>query len=74
MREAFRDKGVEVSAWARRNGFNIQLVHMILRGERKCERGQSHRIAVLLGLKDASLPDIDERLGGTPSLRNADHG
>jgi len=62
--------GANMSDWARRNGFSIKLVHEILSGRRSCVRGQSHRIAVMLGLKDGDLPDIDERLGGTPSLKN----
>ncbi len=44
-------KGVSVSAWAVANGFNPNLVIMILSGQRKPLRGQSHNIAVKLGIK-----------------------
>ena len=44
-------KGVSVSAWAVANGFNPGLVLMILNGHRRPTRGQSHNIAVKLGIK-----------------------
>lgn len=44
-------KGVSVAAWAMANGFNPNLVHLILTGQRKPTRGQSHNIAVKLGIK-----------------------
>jgi gp16 family phage-associated protein len=49
--KSFRDEGVNVRAWAIEHGFNPGLVYSILRGERKCLRGQSHDVAVALGLK-----------------------
>ena len=47
----FRDTGINVKAWALSRGFNPALVYSVLRGERKCLRGQSHEVAVALGLK-----------------------
>lgn len=47
----FREQGINVKAWAMDNGFDPGVVYSVLRGERKCLRGQSHRIAVALGLK-----------------------
>ncbi len=41
-----------VSAWARRHGFREKSVHDVLSGTRPCTRGQSHQIAIALGLKD----------------------
>lgn len=32
-------------------GFTPALVHVVLKGERKCLRGQSFKIAVALGLR-----------------------
>jgi len=49
--KTFRDQGVSVRAWAKERGFNPGLVYSVLRGERKCLRGQSHAVAVALGLK-----------------------
>jgi gp16 family phage-associated protein len=51
VRAEFERKGMAVAAWARLHGYKASLVRQILRGERKCVRGDSHRIAVLLGLK-----------------------
>jgi gp16 family phage-associated protein len=51
----FRNEGVNVRAWAISRGFNPGLVYSILRGERKCIRGQSHDVAVALGLKATTL-------------------
>lgn len=53
VRHRFRAAGVNISAWARDNGFSPKLVHQVLRGGRKCNFGESHRIAVALGIKDA---------------------
>ncbi|MNV96417.1 hypothetical protein D3C71_1914240 [compost metagenome] len=47
----FRGNGNTVAQWARANGFDKSLVYAVLRGQRKCLRGQSHDIAVALGLK-----------------------
>ena len=49
--QRFRENGVSVAAWAVRNGFNPAIVYAVLRGGRKCLRGQSHEIAVSLGIK-----------------------
>jgi gp16 family phage-associated protein len=47
----FVEQGLAVSEWAISRGFNPALVYAVLHGRRKCLRGQSHRIAVALGLK-----------------------
>lgn len=44
-------KGVSIAAWALANNFNPNLVHEVLAGRKKGLRGQSHNIAVRLGLK-----------------------
>lgn len=58
----FVDQGLAVSDWAISRGFNPALVYAVLHGRRKCLRGQSHRIAVALGLK--AMPE------GAPDLAN----
>lgn len=40
-----------MSSWAKEKGFNARLVRAILRGERKCLRGESAKIAKELGLR-----------------------
>lgn len=48
-------KGVSIAAWAMANKFNPNLVHEVLAGRKKGVRGQSHNIAVKLGLKAGSI-------------------
>lgn len=43
--------GISGAAWARQHGFPPALVYRVLRGEAKCRRGQTHQIAVALGIK-----------------------
>lgn len=54
VRQALREKGVSLSAWALSNGFSPNLVLEVLRG-RPAIRGQSHKIAVALGLKHGEI-------------------
>lgn len=65
--------GMSISDWAQRHGFAPKLVYSILEGRRRCARGQSHRIAILLDLKDGELDDIAQRGGGSP-VRRAEAG
>lgn len=58
-RDRFHRSGKSVVAWARENGFTVNLVYEVLNGRRKCLRGQSHRIAVKLGIKNGELYNED---------------
>lgn len=51
VRDRLMADGVNVSAWARDRGFDVNLVHQVLAGRRTCIRGTSHAIAVALGIK-----------------------
>jgi len=51
VKKEFHRKGITVADWARERGFEAGLVYVVLRGNRKCLRGESHKIAVALGLK-----------------------
>jgi len=64
VKEEFVRKGVSIRSWALANDFNPRLVYEILsgRGNHRCLRGQSHKIAVRLGLKKGVI---------TNSIRNA---
>lgn len=70
VREQFAASGTNISEWARDRGFSVSLVQSVLSGKRRCRYGESHRIAVALGLKkDAPPPgvlttDEDDRLEG----------
>ena len=44
--------GISISQWSRENGVSHGLVFEILQGKKKCLRGSSHNIAVLLGMKE----------------------
>lgn len=56
----FEDSGISVAEWARARGFSSGLVYQVLEGHRKCLRGQSHRIAIALGLKKGATMAVDE--------------
>jgi len=54
VRDEFNRTGKSITDWAREHGYKDSLVFEVLRG-RKCLRGKSHEIAVLLGLKDGEI-------------------
>lgn len=49
--------GISVTAWAKSHGFTVNQVRDVLRKERPCNFGASHRIAVLLGIKDGVIDE-----------------
>lgn len=56
VRDEFASRGWTYSDWARQRGYSAALVCMIVNDDdrtpqRKCLRGESHNIAVELGLK-----------------------
>ena len=59
-KKLFEMSGISVSEWARVHGFSTVLVYQVLDGQRKCRRGQSHQIAVALGLKQGVIMEINE--------------
>lgn len=56
-RAEFKRMGVSVTAWALANGFSTNLVFEVLAGRKKCIRGQAHKVAVKLGLKEGTICD-----------------
>lgn len=60
VRDEFNRKGVSVASWARANGFETNLVFEVLSGRKKGVRGQSHKIAVKLGLKAGEIIEDHE--------------
>jgi gp16 family phage-associated protein len=56
-REAFNHSGKSVVSWAKEHGFTPSLVYMVLSGRRRALRGQSHRIAVGLGIKTGEITE-----------------
>jgi gp16 family phage-associated protein len=66
-REAFVLSGVSVADWARQNNFSAPLVYAVLQGRNQATRGESHRIAVALGVKPAPQEPLPSFLYGTLS-------
>jgi gp16 family phage-associated protein len=59
-RDEFASRGLAYSDWARQRGYSAALVLMIVNDDdnsphRKCLRGESHNIAVELGLKSGTV-------------------
>lgn len=73
IRLIFDESGISIAEWARAEGFSTALVYQVIEGKRRCMRGQSHRIAVLLGLKAGVISDIGQlkvRLAALASTSN----
>lgn len=51
VKELFNASGVPISTWAEANGYTRHKVYMVIGGQFKGCRGQSHEIALKLGLK-----------------------
>lgn len=52
----FNRLGISRRQFAREQGVSDSLVYEILAGRKACNRGKSHRIAVLLGMKAGDVP------------------
>lgn len=65
-------QGITVSQWARENNVHHSLVREVLAGRKKCLRGMSHNIAVLLGMKHGEITTRPARV--TPAHRQAAAG
>lgn len=52
VRARFEAEGVSFADWAREKGFAYSTVKAVMSGDRQCRFGESHKIAVALGLKD----------------------
>jgi gp16 family phage-associated protein len=60
VRDEFSRRGISISEWARKRGYSAQLVYQILAGRKRCMRGQSHAIAVALGLEQGEIGTIED--------------
>ncbi len=49
-------KGISIAEFSRQNALNSNLVSDLLNGRKKGRRGESHRAAVLLGIKVGTVP------------------
>ncbi|WP_409302195.1 DNA-binding protein [Pseudomonas sp. KCJK8993] len=48
-------QGISARDWAQQHTFNPSTVYAVLNGQKKCLRGEAHRAAVLLGIKDGEI-------------------
>jgi len=60
VRSIFGKCGIPIAEWARAEGFSTALVYQVIDGKRQCVRGQSHQIAVALGLKAGVISDMSQ--------------
>lgn len=60
--------GLSLRGWAIRYGFNPSLVRSVVEGDVSCRFGISHKIAVLLGLKEGEL--IEKETGKSETKNN----
>ena len=60
VKAEFARKGISVSKWAQQHKVHRQLVYEILSGRIACLRGESHRVAVLLGLKQGEITPAND--------------
>jgi len=70
VRAEFLRNGISIAQWATANNFNTNLVGEVLAGRKKGIRGQAHKIAVKLGLKEGPIVD-DNRVAEFLSRRSA---
>lgn len=66
-------QGITVAQWARENGMHDSLVREVLAGRKKCLRGMSHNIAVLLGMKRGQLTTRPARVAPAHRAAAAQH-
>ena len=66
-------QGITVAQWARENGMHDSLVREVLAGRKKCLRGMSHNIAVLLGMKRGQLTTRPARVAPAQRAMAARH-
>lgn len=55
VRAEFKRTGVSIAQWSLANGFSTNMVFEVLAGRKKGIRGQAHKIAVKLGLKEGEV-------------------
>lgn len=57
-RAALDREGQSIAAFARSHGLNKNLVSDLLNGRKKGKRGQAHKAAVLLGIKEGVVSTV----------------
>lgn len=57
VKDDFSSTGKSIAEWARENNFSPDLVYRILKTNKIPKRGESHKIAVKLGIKEQKTMD-----------------
>ncbi|OTG96013.1 hypothetical protein B9T24_09695 [Acinetobacter sp. ANC 4654] len=57
IKNEFHSKGITFSDWAKENNFSPELVYRVLKMNRVPVRGESHKIAIKLGIKEQKNMD-----------------
>lgn len=57
VKQDFKKRGETVTGWALKHGFKPNNVRAVIYGRSKWNWGESHKIAVSLGLKDGEIVD-----------------
>lgn len=63
-------QGISAAEFCRMNGLPTSLVYEILNGRKRCLRGMSHNIAVLLGMKHGVVTKRPGRVANAPRNSN----
>lgn len=61
IKEELARKGLTIADLAREYGLRLSVVYGVLSGRFAGTRGESHRIAVVLGLKKGELPAVRQQ-------------
>jgi len=64
-------QGISAAEFCRMHGLPTSLVYEILNGRKRCLRGMSHNIAVLLGMKRGVVTTRPARVAGAPRNSSA---
>lgn len=64
-------QGISAAEFCREHSLPTSLVYEILNGRKRCLRGMSHNIAVLLGMKHGVVTKRPGRVAGAPRNSNA---
>lgn len=62
-RERLSKLGLTAKEWAEQNDITLSTVYAVLNGQKKCLRGEAHRAAVLLGIKEGVVAGEAPRYG-----------
>jgi gp16 family phage-associated protein len=55
VRAEFHRRGISIAEWARQHKVDQSTTYQVLYGTKKGRRGEAHRVAVLLGIKEGVI-------------------